>query len=25
LPKVVQGVKFQNGVEVIKMSAHHAA
>ena len=25
LPKVVQGVKFQNGIEVIKMSAHHAA
>ena len=24
LPKVVQGVKFQNGIEVIKMSAHHA-
>jgi len=25
LPKVVQGIKFQNGIEVIKMSAHHAA
>ena len=25
LPKVVQCVKFQNGIEVIKMSAHHAA
>ena len=25
LPKVVQGVKFQNGIEVIKMPAHHAA
>ena len=25
LPKVAQGVKFQNGIEVIKMSAHHAA
>ena len=25
LPKVVQGVKFQNGVEVIEMSAHNAA
>ena len=25
LPKVVQGVKFQNGIEVIKTSAHHAA
>ena len=25
LPKVVQGVKFRNGIEVIKMSAHHAA
>ena len=25
LPKVVKGVKFQNGIEVIKMSAHHAA
>ena len=24
LPKVVQGIKFQNGIEVIKMSAHHA-
>jgi hypothetical protein len=23
--KVVQGVKFQNGIEVIKMPAHHAA
>ena len=25
LPKVVQGAKFQNGIEVIKMPAHHAA
>jgi putative transposase len=25
LPKVVQGVRFQNGIEVIEMSAHHAA
>ena len=25
LPKVVQGVKFKNGIEVIKMPAHHAA
>jgi hypothetical protein len=25
LPKVVQGVKFQNGVEVIEMPANHAA
>jgi len=25
LPKVVQGVKFQNGIEVIVLSAHHAA
>ncbi len=25
LPKVVQGVKFQNGIEVITMPAHHAA
>ena len=25
LPKVVQGVKFQNGVEVIETPAHHAA
>src|SRR5476651_348424 len=25
LPKVVRGVRFQNGVEVIEMSAHHAA
>jgi putative transposase len=25
LPKVVQGVKFHNGIEVIKMSAYHAA
>ena len=24
-PKVVQGIKFQNGIEVIKMPAHHAA
>ena len=25
LPKVVQGVKFQNGVEVIELPADHAA
>jgi transposase-like protein len=25
LPKVVQGVKFQNGIEVTEMTAHHAA
>ena len=25
LPKVVQGIKFQNGIEVIKMSARNAA
>jgi putative transposase len=25
LPKVVQGAKFQNGIEVIKTPAHHAA
>jgi transposase-like protein len=25
LPKVVQGVKFKNGVEVTEMTAHHAA
>ena len=25
LPKVVQGIKFQNGIEVIVLSAHHAA
>ena len=25
LPKVVQGVKFQNGIEVPEMTAHHAA
>jgi putative transposase len=25
LPKVVQGIRFQNGIEVIEMSAHHAA
>ena len=25
LPKVVQGVRFQNGIEVIEMPAHHAA
>ena len=25
LPKVVQGVKFINGVEVTEMPAHHAA
>jgi putative transposase len=24
LPKLVQGVRFQNGIEVIEMSAHHA-
>jgi hypothetical protein len=24
LPKVVQGVRFQNGIEVIEMPAHHA-
>ena len=24
LPKVVQGIKFQNGIEVIEMPAHHA-
>jgi hypothetical protein len=24
LPEVVQGVKFQNGIEVIKMPAHRA-
>jgi putative transposase len=24
LPKVIQGIKFQNGIEVIKTSAHHA-
>src|SRR5262249_21678699 len=24
LPKVVQGVRFQNGIEVIEMTAHHA-
>jgi hypothetical protein len=23
--EVVQGAKFQNGIEVIKMPAHHAA
>ena len=25
LPKVIQGVRFQNGIEVIEMPAHHAA
>jgi transposase-like protein len=25
LPKVVRGIKFQNGIEVIEMPAHHAA
>jgi putative transposase len=25
LPKVVQGVRFQNGIKVIEMPAHHAA
>jgi putative transposase len=25
LPKVVQGVKFKNGIEVTEMSAHNAA
>jgi len=25
LSKVVRGVKFQNGIEVIEMPAHHAA
>jgi len=25
LPKVVQGIKFQNGIEVIEMPAYHAA
>ena len=25
LPKVVQGIRFQNGIEVTEMSAHHAA
>jgi putative transposase len=25
LPKVVEGVKFQNGIEVIEVTAHHAA
>jgi len=25
LPKVVQGIKFQNGIEVVEMPAHHAA
>jgi len=25
LPKVVKGIKFQNGIEVIEMPAHHAA
>jgi transposase-like protein len=25
LPKIVQGIKFQNGIEVTEMPAHHAA
>ena len=25
LPKVIAGVKFQNGIEVVKTPAHHAA
>ena len=25
LSKVVQGVRFQNGIEIIEMPAHHAA
>jgi hypothetical protein len=25
LPKVVQGAKFTNGIEVTEMSAHHTA
>jgi hypothetical protein len=25
LPKVVQGVRFQNGIEVIELTAHNAA
>jgi len=25
LPKIVQGIKFQNGIEVIKMPAYRAA
>ncbi len=25
LPKVVKNVKFQNGIEVMEMPAHHAA
>jgi hypothetical protein len=25
LPKVVRGARFQNGIEVIEMPAHHAA
>src|SRR5450755_3891840 len=25
LPKIIQGIKFQNGIEVIEMPAHHAA
>src|SRR4051812_34202060 len=25
LPKIVQGVKFKNGIEVTEMPAHHAA
>jgi putative transposase len=25
LPKIVQGIKFQNGIEIIEMPAHHAA
>jgi putative transposase len=25
LPKIIPGVKFENGIEVIEMPAHHAA
>ena len=25
LPKIVQGVKFKNGIEIAEMPAHHAA
>ena len=25
LPKVIAGIKFQNGIEVVRMPAHHAA
>jgi hypothetical protein len=25
LPKVIAGIKFQNGIEVVKMPSHHAA